>query len=117
MLEGLIPGILRPFGFGMLPRLYMKKLMGEEACDRLQLPPAPGHSVLLYLLHQLHRLLTVFSSRHPLHGERLAMVIFQDLIDRSYDGRITYTIPEDLNQMRSMVDKSDQPRVWRQPHA
>jgi hypothetical protein len=116
MLEGLVPRTFRMFGFGMLPRLYMKKLMGEEACGRLRLPPVPGHSVLLYLLHQLHRLLTLCSSRRPRGHERLAMVIFQALIDRSYDGRITYTIPEDLTQMRSMVDQKNQPRVWRQPN-
>jgi|WetSurMetagenome_2_1015567.scaffolds.fasta_scaffold91610_3 hypothetical protein len=117
MLEGLVPPSLGLFGFRRLPCLYMNELMGEEACARLRLPIRRGRSVLLSVLHLLHRLLTLFSRRTPADRERLAMIVFQGLIDLAYDGRITYSIPGDLNDLRSMVDKDKKPRIWRIPNA
>jgi hypothetical protein len=117
MLEGLVPRVLRLAGFGRLPGLYMNELMGEEACGRLRLPVHRGRPFILSFLHLLHRALTLFSHRSPAEGERLAMVVFQGLINMAYDGRITYSIPKDLNDLRSMVDKNNTPRIWRVPHA
>lgn len=103
MLEDFIPRILRLFGLGLLPRLYMQKLMGQDQCQRINIRPVRGHHMLRWLLLFMHRLLrplgTIGGSLH----EHFGMTLFQKLIDRSYGGDVTFTIPTDLGDLRKMV--------------
>lgn len=109
MLKRLIPLPLRLIGFGALPRLIMHQLMGDEACRRLRIRITPGRPLIIRVLLLLHRLLTIFVPiRLPDH-EHLGMIFFQKLITMSYGGRITYSVPTDVADLRAMVEKKVPP--------
>ncbi len=109
MLNELIPWPLRLLGFGILPRLCMTALMGNDACARLCIPPVRNHPILRAVLLNFHRLLTPFEKLHHSDHERLGMIIFQDLIKKSYDGQVTFTLPTDMLQLKTMMDQKGSP--------
>jgi hypothetical protein len=104
-LRRLVPCWLRMLGFGVLPRIAMVELMGTESCARLGIRKVRGHALLKILLLNLYRLITPFQKvRHADH-ERLGMIFFTDLITKAYNGRVTYSVPTDIAQLRAMVDR------------
>ena len=109
MLREIIPWPLRALGFGILPRLCMTELMGDKACTRLEIPPVGGHATLKAILLNMHRLITPFERLHHSDHERLGMIIFQDLIKKSYGGAVTFTVPTDMSQLKTMVDHPGSP--------
>jgi hypothetical protein len=104
MLRRLIPRPLRWLGFGALPGICMGDMMGEEACRRLGIPPVAGHHILKFLLLNLHRLFHPRAGNHTSDHERFGMILFRYLIDRSYGGEVTFTVPTDVSQLKTMVD-------------
>jgi hypothetical protein len=108
-LKKLVPRWLRLLGFGFLPRIAMMDLMGSESCARLRIRGVTGHTLLRIFLLNLRRLLNVFEKApHPDH-ERLGMIFFKNLIKQAYDGRVTYTVPTDIAQMKEMVERNGSP--------
>ena len=105
MLRRLIPRPLRWLGFGALPGICMADMMGEDACRRLGIAPVPGHAVLKYLLLHVHSVLSLFGTRIHSDHERLGMILFRYLIDRSYGGEVTFTVPTAVPQLKGMVDR------------
>lgn len=109
MFRRLIPFPLRLLGIGMLPRLCMHQLMGDQACRRLRIPVTPGRPLVVRVLLFVHRLVTAFGPvRRPDH-EHLGVIFFQKLITVSYGGRITYSVPTDVAQLRAMVTRKVPP--------
>jgi hypothetical protein len=109
MLNELIPWPLRLLGFGILPRLCMTELMGNNACTRLSIPPVRFHPILKALLLNVHRIITPFEKLHHADHKRLGMILFQDLIRKSYGGEVTFTIPNDMRQLKKMIDRDPRP--------
>lgn len=103
MLEDLVPWYLSIFGVKSLPRIYMEKLMGKQACKNLALPLFVGGKIIENVLVRLPSILhVVFSpfrfTRHVLFGNQhsLGMLLFQRMINVEYGHSVTFTIPEDL---------------------
>jgi hypothetical protein len=107
MLQNMIPRVLRFLGFGLLPRLYMDELMGPEACERISIRPVPGRTILKWILLHIHRLWSVFEHYDRTDHERIGQMIFQGMINRAYDGQVTFTIPDSLKDLQGMVDSRD----------
>jgi hypothetical protein len=105
MLKMLIPLPLRLLGFGFLPRMCMTDLLRNDSCRKLKIRPVRGHRILKTSLSWIHAmLLSLQRSRHP-HHERLGMILFNTLIKKAYDGSVTYTVPTNVAQLRSMIDR------------
>jgi hypothetical protein len=103
MLHDFVPRFLRLFGFGVLPRLFMQELMGREQCARIAIHPVRGHTLLKWILPNAYRLLRPFQHFNEDINERLGEMIFQDMIDRAYDGEVTFTVPADFQQLKNMI--------------
>jgi hypothetical protein len=104
MLRRLIPLRLRIFGLGLLPRICMRELMGAEACTRLDIGPVPAHRFLKWALLNLHMLFAPIERIGLKEHEQLGLIFFRGLIDRSYGGPVSFTVPTDVAQLRGMVD-------------
>ncbi len=109
MLRHFVPWPLKLFGMGLLPRLYMQILMGEEQCRKIRIRPVRGHHILRWILLHLHSLWRPFERTGRSHHEHFGMTLFQGMIKREYGGEVTFTIPADLGDLRRMVD--DNPRT------
>jgi hypothetical protein len=103
MLRKLVPWYLRLIGFGLLPRVLMHEMMGQEACDRLGIPPVPGHPILRALFRLLGRLVVDVERSGPSGEGRFGWLLFQHLINRDFRGEVTFTIPETREDLRRMV--------------
>jgi hypothetical protein len=103
MLHDFIPRFLRLFGFGILPRLFMQDLMGRAQCARIAIHPVHGHATLKWILSNVFRLILPFRHFNEDFSERFGELIFQDLIDRAYDGQVTFTVPTDLRQLKDLI--------------
>jgi ER-bound oxygenase mpaB/B'/Rubber oxygenase, catalytic domain len=103
MLKDLVPTPLKLIGFGLLPRILMYDLMGGAACAALAIPRVPAHGLVKLILRGLHGLLTLFEVGGPKCHHRLSIVLMQALIDRSYGGRVAFTLPTKMAEIRQMV--------------
>ncbi len=103
MLKGQIPLLFRLFGFGILPRLCMQELLGSEACARLDMTQVRGHALLKWILTHIHALVSPEARALSRIEERFGLIIFQDMINVAYDGEVTFTVPENLRQLKTMT--------------
>jgi hypothetical protein len=106
MLRSMIPRPLRFLGFGCVPRLAMYDLMGPEACARIGIAPLPGHPIIKWLLLHLHPFVASKGSRNAGRHDRLARIIFQDMIKSAYGGEVTFTVPDSMGEWRDIVRES-----------
>jgi len=103
MMEHFVPKPLRWLGAGALPRLYMTELMDIEMCARIGLTPILGRKTIKKILSSVHRV-THHRKKHEKHDDRrFAMILFQDLIDISRSGEVTFTVPQSLQDMIAMA--------------
>jgi hypothetical protein len=107
MLQRLIPWPLRLLGLGIVPRIYMRELLGKEACQRVGITPVFGHPLLKWLLHQLPRLWMQLTAAHEpdeihLH-EFCSRLIFQSMINRAYNGQVTFLVPETIADLQQLA--------------
>jgi hypothetical protein len=104
MLETMVPRILRWLGMGVLPVVFMRRLMGAEACARLRIT-ADRHPLLTSLYGALLDLFDrsdFFRSRIRLH---IASALFQDLINVELNGEVTFTIPSSIRDLDDLIAK------------
>jgi hypothetical protein len=104
-LERLVPDALGWLGFKTLPRIYMQELMGGEAIRRIGIEPVRGRKLLKWLLLNIHRLLSPFRSVAPTVDGHFGMMIFQGLINASYGGEVTFTVPVDLQDLKEITKR------------
>jgi hypothetical protein len=108
MLQDFVPGILRFFGFIVLPQLYMLQLMGPRQCSLIGIKRLPGHTLIRWVLLNLsHLWRPIEHVRTKLH-ERIGAMIFQDMIDKAYGGEVTFTIPLNIQDLRGMIKSNPQ---------
>ena len=104
MLRDLMPRWWRLAGLGAVPRIYMQDLIGAEGCARVGIDPVFGHSLLkaalLRLVRLNHRVIDVVPARID---ETVARLVFQGMINRSYDGQVTFLVPDTLADVRSLA--------------
>lgn len=104
MLRRMIPPPLRFLGFGLLPRICMRELMGAEACARLDIGPVPAQRFLKWALLNLHMLFAPIERVGLRDHEQIGLIFFRGLIDRSYGGPVPFTVPTDIAQLKGMID-------------
>jgi hypothetical protein len=104
MVQGLIPWWGKLIGLGMLPRLVMTELLGVEGMARVGLRPLPGHRLLRGLVGLVLRLTQRLADDTPGHlGERLGRLVFDGMIRAGRGGEVTFLIPADLADLRSLA--------------
>jgi hypothetical protein len=104
MLKDMLPRSWRAVGLGILPRIYMQELCGTEGCARVGIPPVMGHGLLkkaaLALVRLSHRAVdTVPESA----DDTVSRLFFQGMINRSWDGEVTFLIPDTLADVRRLA--------------
>lgn len=104
MVKSLVPWWARLLGLGILPRLLMSELLGEEGMRRVDIRPVTGHRFLGATFAKLLRVLQKISDHGPSHlGERFGRLVFQDMIDVSRGGEVNFLVPDSLAAMRELA--------------
>ena len=110
MLNHLLPKTpLRRLGMQIIPRIYMEELIGKKGCERIGIQPVR----FLYLSKWLvttfpsiwSRLWNVADRVDPsqhIH-ENISRVFFQGLINREFNGEITFRIPDNLEELNQLT--------------
>lgn len=103
MLRDMIPRLLRWVGLGALPAIYMRDLMGDDACRRLEIAPVPGHRVLKDLLIKVVEVWQRGVDLLPGQGvEKFSQMVFQGMINRQYGGQVQFMIPDTVAGMHRL---------------
>ena len=104
MLKDMLPRSWRAVGLGILPRVYMQDLIGSEGCARVGIRPVLGHGLLkalaLGLVRLSHRAVDAVPARVD---ETVSRLFFQGMITRSWDGEVTFLIPDTLADVRRLA--------------
>jgi hypothetical protein len=107
MLQQMLPWPLRLLGLRVVPRIYMRELLGKEGCARVGIKPVIGHPVLKWLLYHLPRLwlrLTEPVDNHARYvHETCSRLIFQGMINRAYNGPVSFLVPETIADLQKLA--------------
>ena len=110
MLNDLLPQTpLRRIGLKIIPRIYMEELIGRQGCERIGVHPVRFLSLTKWLVTTFPSLWSrlwnvvdrVDQSQH-IH-ENLSRVFFQGLINREFNGEITFRIPDNLEELNELT--------------
>ena len=104
MVESFLPWWARLVGLGLLPRLLMTQLLGEEGIRRVGIEPLGGHRALGSAFSALLRVLQRISDDCPGHlGERLGRLVFEGMIVTSRGCEVTFLVPDSVAAMRKLA--------------
>jgi hypothetical protein len=100
---------LRHLGVTRVPRVYMQRLLGIAGLIQRGVDPVPWHPIVQWALLTPLRVWTWLGSRADGSGlshfhDRLAEAFFQDVINRTLDGEVTFLIPERLRDLHALTD-------------
>ncbi len=109
MLSTRVPRLLRLFGLGVIPHIYMRELMGEEACARIGIGPVPGHRFIKWAVMHIHAILRPIEDTDASEVGRMGETLFQDMISRAYNGEVTFTVPTTMKELKNIVRASKNP--------
>ena len=109
MLRKRIPLLFRILGFGVIPHIYMRDLMGDEACGRIGIGPVHGQALIKWLLKHVHALLKPLEDIDPSGLGRMGEMMFLDMISRAYNGEVTFTVPTKMQDLKNIVRDSKNP--------
>jgi hypothetical protein len=109
MLRGRVPRLMRLLGFGVIPRIYMRELMGEEACGRIGIGPVPGHRFTKWAVMHIHAILRPIEDVDASRLGRMGEMLFQDMISKAYNGEVTFTVPTTMKELKNIVRASKNP--------
>ena len=111
MMNALLPKTpLRMLGMRLVPRIYMQILNGRDGMIRVGVKPVRGLFVTKWILRHLPKLWLLLwheadahldRSAHP--HENLSRIFFQRLINRSYGGEVTFLVPQDFADLRTLA--------------
>jgi len=91
-------------GLGLAPRIYMQDRIGAEGCTRVGIQPVTGHRLhkasVLRLFRLSHRVIDDLPERLD---ESVSRLVFQGLINRTWDGQVTFLIPDSLQDVRKLA--------------
>ena len=100
--------VLRLLGLGVAPRIYMQRMLGADGLVQRGVPPVPWHPVMMHVCLALPRIWTrlmALADRRmskDLH-QRVSELFFQDMIDHSLGGQVTFLIPESLSDLAALT--------------
>ncbi len=109
MLRQRIPFFLRILGFGVIPHIYMRELMGDEACARIGIGPVHGRRLLTWIVMRIHSILRPIENADPSGFGRMGEILFQDMIAKAYNGDVTFTVPTTMKDLKNIVRASNHP--------
>lgn len=109
MLSARVPRLLRLFGVGVIPHIYMRELMGDEACARIGIRPVPGHTFIKWAAMHIHALLRPIEDADASRLGRMGEMLFQDMISKAYNGEVTFTVPTTMRELKNIVRESKNP--------
>ncbi|MCA9470488.1 MAG: DUF2236 domain-containing protein [Nitrospirales bacterium] len=109
LLHDLLPQTpLRRLGMQIVPRVYMEELIGKQGCERIGIKPVPSLVLTKWLIKTFpyiwSRLWNVVDRVDPsqhLH-ENISRLFFQGLINREFDGEVTFNIPDTLEEVKTL---------------
>lgn len=109
MLSDLLPQTpLRRLGLNIVPRIFMEDLMGKEGCALVGVKPVRFLYITKWFLKSLPPIWTwlwgvgdILDPSGHLH-ENLSRIFFQSLINREFNGEITFLIPDTLDELRRL---------------
>ena len=110
MLNDLLPQTpLRRLGMQILPRIYIEELIGREGCKRIGIEPVRFLYLTKWLVinfpsvwSRLWNVADRVSSSRSFH-ENISHVFFQGLIQREFNGEITFRIPDNLQELNQLT--------------
>lgn len=104
MVRSFIPRWARLLGLGLLPRLVMTRLLGDEGMARVGIPPVTGHRLLGGLFTLILRITQRLSDAAPGHlAERLGQLVFQDMIVAGRGGKVEFLIPDSMSDLKALA--------------
>ncbi len=112
MLNDLLPQTpLRRLGLKIVPRIYMEDMIGRRGCSLIGIKPVRFFYVTKLFLKHLPAIWirlwdvgdTLDRSGH-LH-ENLSRIFFQGLINRQFNGEITFLIPDTLEELHRLAGR------------
>ncbi len=104
MVQDLMPKILRVFGLGIIPRIYMNDLMTREECARVGIRPVVGHSILKWLVYRVPGWLQKVAEAAPGDSaEALSRLVFQGMIVKAWNGQVHFLIPDSVADLRRLA--------------
>jgi hypothetical protein len=104
MIESLIPDWLKLFGFRALPKIVMLELLGRDGMAMTGIRPVTGHHFMKAAFSGTLRLVQKIEGDAPGHlAERLGQLVFQEMIDKSRGGEVTFLVPTTLADMRELA--------------
>ena len=109
MLSARVPRLLRWLGLGVIPHIYMRELMGEEACARIGIGPVHGHRFVKWTVMHIHAILRPIEDTDASRLGRMGEMLFQDMISKAYNGEVTFTVPTTLKELKNIVRESKNP--------
>jgi hypothetical protein len=106
MLKEMVPRYLRLFGLGLIPRIYMTELMGTDGCIRVGITPVRGHRHLKWILMKVHDILKPVEYYDEEDHLRFGQTLFQGMITRAFNGRVTFDIPVTLREVKRLATEN-----------
>ncbi|MGB0909492.1 MAG: oxygenase MpaB family protein [Nitrospirales bacterium] len=110
MMSDLLPQTpLRRLGMHLIPKMYMEELIGQEGCRRIGIRPVRFLYLTKWLVttfpsvwSRLWNVVDRVDTSHHFH-ENMSRVFFQGLINREFDGEITFQIPDTLEELNKLA--------------
>ncbi len=114
MLNDLLPQTpLRRLGLKIVPRIFMEELIGREGCALIGIKPVRFLYAIKWFLRHLPAIWTrlwdvgdLFEPSGRLH-ENLSRIFFQRLINREFNGEITFLIPDTLEELHRLAGRGE----------
>ena len=106
MMRHLVPWPLRLLGLGSAPRVYLLRLLGEEAAARVGVTRSPGDRWTEALAMRLpvlwQHLWQALEPEREAH-DRVARLFFRTLIVGAWGSEVRFSVPEDLRDLRKLA--------------
>lgn len=92
------------FGMNRLPLIAMMETLGKKGMARVGLQPLAGHRIDVDLFDFVLRLVLREETRHSDFISRAGLLMLGRMIEGELGGEVTFLIPEDLADVRSLTD-------------
>ena len=106
MMRRLVPWPLRLLGLGSAPKVYLLRMLGEEAAARVGVARGRSHFWVELLAMRLpvawQHLWQALEPERKAH-DRVARLFFRTLIVGAWGGEVRFSVPEDLRDLRKLA--------------
>jgi hypothetical protein len=103
LMRDLLPRGLRLVSGNFIPRYYLGVLLGDAGCARVGIKPARGDWLLRLLLSSVPSLVHRPAEEVPEPlVEKVGRLAFQGMINRAWNGEVTFLVPDSLAALRRL---------------